>query len=126
MSLRVLIIDDEPTVRRNLAAYLEDEDMNVRSVSSGEDAVELIRQGLAFDVCVVDMRLPGMNGDETIRALYALCPRLQFLIHTGTADYSPPERLVAVGVKRDRVFRKPLPDMGPLAAAVRGLGAEHG
>jgi CheY-like chemotaxis protein len=122
MTLRVLVVDDEPGVAGTLRAYLEDEGMEVRSAGSGEEAVELVRAGLAFDVCIMDMRLPGMDGDAAIRRLHRLYPRLKYLIHTGTASYDVPSDLHTIGVGHGQVFRKPLPDMGQLAAAVRILG----
>jgi len=126
VAVHVLIVDDEPSVRTNLAAYLEDEDMCVHALSSAEHALELVRSGLKFDVCVMDMRLPGMNGNEAIRALHAACSGLRFVVHTGTAGYRPPDEFAALGVTPARVFRKPLADMEPLAAAVRELMKEHG
>jgi CheY-like chemotaxis protein len=118
---KVLIVDDDELVRENLCAYLEDEGMQVDGVGSGEEAVARLTAGQRFDVCVMDMRLPGMDGNDSIRAVHALDPGLQFLIHTGSAAYSLPEDLGAWGRDRTRVFFKPLQDMGPLAQAIRGL-----
>lgn len=123
MSLRVLVVDDEPGVAGTLQAYLEDEGMEVHSAGSAEEALELVRRGVAFDVCIMDLRLPGMDGDAAIRRLHRLRPRLKYLIHTGTAGYDVPDDLRTIGVGSGQIFRKPLPDMAPLAAAVRTLGA---
>jgi len=123
MSLRVLVVDDEPGVAGTLQAYLEDEGMEVHSAGSAEEALELVRRGVAFDVCIMDLRLPGMDGDAAIRRLHRLRPRLKYLIHTGTAGYDVPDDLRTIGVGSGQIFRKPLPDMAPLAAAIRTLGA---
>jgi len=123
MSLRVLVVDDEPGVAGTLQAYLEDEGMEVYSAGSAEEALELVGRGVAFDVCIMDLRLPGMDGDAAIRRLHRLRPRLKYLIHTGTAGYDVPDDLRTIGVGSGQIFRKPLPDMAPLAAAVRTLGA---
>lgn len=122
MTLRVLLVDDEPRVAGTLRAYLEDEGMVVQTAGSAEEALDLVRAGGAFDVCIMDLRLPGMDGDAAIRRLHCMLPRLKYLIHTGTAGYDVPTDLRAMGVGNGQIFRKPLPDMAPLAAAVRTLG----
>ena len=96
MSARVLVVDDEPLIVTGLRVFLEDEGMQVDSAGSGEEAVDIARSDASFDVCIMDMRLPGMNGDTAIRALHQLCPDLKFIIHTGSADYSIPEDLRAL------------------------------
>ena len=69
MSLRVLVVDDEPFIVTGLQVFLEDEGMQVDSAGSGEEAVDIARNDSSFDVCIMDMRLPGMNGDTTIHTL---------------------------------------------------------
>lgn len=119
----VLIVEDEAMIRENLAAYLEDEGMRVVAVESAEEAIRHVRQGQRFAVCVMDMRLPGMDGNAGIRILHALCPRLEFVIHTGSSDYALPGDLLALGLDESRVYHKPLDSMAPLAEAVRVLAA---
>jgi DNA-binding NtrC family response regulator len=125
MSLRVLVVDDESGVAGSMQAYLEDEGMEVRSAGSAEDALELVRAGAAFEVCIMDMRLPGMDGDAAIRRLHRVRPRMQYIIHTGTAGYDLPEDLRAMGIGSDQLFMKPLPDMAPMVATIRSLGAKR-
>jgi CheY-like chemotaxis protein len=121
MSMRVLVVDDEPLIVTGLRVFLEDEGMRVDSAGSGEEAVDIARTDPCFDVCIMDMRLPGMNGDSTIRALHAICPELKFVIHTGSADYSIPDDLRAMGIDERLLFSKPLLDMTPLAETVAAL-----
>ena len=123
---RVLIVDDDELVRENLIAFLEDEGMHLYGVAAGEDAVALLSSGQSFDVCVMDMRLPGMDGNDSMRAVHAMAPGLEFLIHTGSAAYSLPADLRVLGLDRSRVFFKPLQDMGPLAQAIRDLAGRCG
>jgi len=121
MSTRVLVVDDEPLIVTGLRVFLEDEGMRVGSAGSGEEAVDIARNDPCFDVCIMDMRLPGMNGDSTIRALHEICPELKFVIHTGSADYSIPDDLRAIGIDERLLFAKPLLDMTPLAETVAAL-----
>ena len=123
MSPRVLVVDDEPFIVTGLRTFLEDEGMQVESAASGEEALDIVRSDSGIDVCIMDMRLPGMNGDSTIRSLHEICPNLRFIIHTGTADYSIPDDLRAMGIDEQQLFTKPLLDMKPLAETVIALAA---
>ncbi|MGD8629778.1 MAG: response regulator [Gammaproteobacteria bacterium] len=125
MGARVLVVDDEPLIVTGLRVFLEDEGMQVDSAGSGEEAVEIVRSDSRFDVCIMDMRLPGMNGDSTIRALHAICPDLKFIIHTGSADYSIPDDLRALGIDANVFFAKPLLDMQPLAETLSALAGRN-
>jgi len=126
MAPRVLVVDDEPHVRRNLEAYLEDDGFDVACAGSGEEALEAVQNGLAPDVCIMDMRLPGMDGNAAIRALSELRPDLRFLVHTGSAGYSVPEDLREYGLDSGHVFHKPLHDMAVLVEAVHSVLEERG
>lgn len=122
MSLRVLVVDDEVLVAGTLQAYLEDEGMDVRSAGSAEEALTLVQEGEDFDVCIMDMRLPGMDGDAAIRRLHRVRPRMRYIIHTGTAGYGVPDDLRALGIGNHQLFMKPLPDMAPLVKTIHSLG----
>lgn len=121
MSARVLVVDDEPLIADSVQAYLEDEGIEADSVTSAEEALARVGAACVYQVCIMDMRLPGMDGNAAIRALHGLCPRLRFIIHTGSADYVVPADLRAIGIANAHLFRKPLVDMGSIAATVRAL-----
>ena len=121
MSLRVLVVDDEEFILNGLRVYLEDEGMQVGGAASGEEAIQIADRGTDYDVCIMDMRLPGMNGDTTIRALHAIRPEMRFIIHTGSSDYSIPDDLRALGIGDSQLFFKPLLDMKSLAEQVFAL-----
>lgn len=121
MTSWILIVDDEEMIRENLKAYLEDEGLGVAAFESATHALCWLRDGTVCRVCIMDMRLPDMDGNSAIRILHQLYPEMEFLIHTGSSSYSLPDDLRAIGLDDDRVYRKPLGDMAPLAAAVRAL-----
>lgn len=118
---RILLVDDEPFIVLGLKTFLEDEGMEVEGTGSGEEALDKLRTGNRFDVCILDQRLPGINGDATLRALHELSPDLRFIIHTGDVGYTLPDDVYTLGVEPIYLFNKPLLDMGPLVDAVRRL-----
>jgi CheY-like chemotaxis protein len=121
---RVLVVDDEPVIALCVQAFLEDDGMEVTIVSSGEEALERVGGGGRFDVCIMDVRLPGIDGATTVARLAALCPQLRFAMHTGSAEYTLPDELAELG--EIPLLNKPLRDMTPLAATVRRLAAGAG
>ena len=120
---QILLVDDEITVRATLSAYLEDEGFEVLQAASAEEALRLVDEGQRPSVCIMDMRLPGMDGQDAILALHARLPELRFLIHTGSLSYGLSRRLRAIGLTDEMVFRKPLADMRVLADAIHTLNS---
>ncbi|MFD8821031.1 response regulator [Streptomyces sp. NPDC059605] len=70
MSIRVLLADDQTMIRSGLRLILEDQDdiTVVGEAADGAEAVELARR-LRPDVCLVDIRMPGLDGIDVTRAL---------------------------------------------------------
>jgi len=64
----ILIVDDEPGVRSSLSGVLRDEGYSVDAVPSGEDCLERVTRA-AFDLIVLDVWLPGMDGLATLARL---------------------------------------------------------
>lgn len=117
---RILIIDDETSLLKSLVAFFEDEGFSVRGATSGEAGLAILEKE-EMDAVIIDMRLPGIDGNETIAKAHALQPSLQFFIHTGSTDYQLPATLRDLGLTRDKVFLKPLSDLAVLSRAVREL-----
>lgn len=119
----VMVLDDHASLRRNLVALLKDEGFLVVEAGSGEEALQIVR-ATAVDVVIVDIRLPGMNGNEFIEAAHALRPALHFVIHTGAEDYVVPDELRRFGLTDDSVFLKPLSEPGALFTRLRSFSAK--
>jgi two-component system nitrogen regulation response regulator NtrX len=62
---RILVVDDEPAIRRSLSGVLEDEGYAVESVESGEACLAAL-PGAAFELVLLDIWLPGMDGMEVL------------------------------------------------------------
>ncbi len=67
-SAEILIVDDEKNMRGTLAEILAEEGYQVRTAASGEAAVEMC-QTSDFQVILMDVRMPGINGVEAFRII---------------------------------------------------------
>ncbi|WMW64726.1 response regulator [Nitratidesulfovibrio liaohensis] len=121
----LLIVDDEESIRRLLMAYFEDFDaFSVRAAASGEEALETLAVRHA-DLCVVDMRLPGMNGEQFILEAAGRAMCRHFLVHTGSVNMKPGQALRAAGVGQEDVLVKPH-DAARLAERIHHVLGRHG
>ena len=109
----ILIIEDEEFLRSSLADYLEDHGYGVLTSPNAEDGLRQLKSE-RVDLCIVDMRLPDMNGNEFILRAYAHDTGLKFIIFTGSVEYSLPESLQEIGLHSADILFKPLTDMSLL------------
>jgi len=82
---RILIVDDEAVIRDGLKRILEGERFAVETCSSGYSAIELLHEH-EFDLIVTDLKMPGMNGIEVLKAVTALQPHVPVIMITGYAS----------------------------------------
>jgi CheY-like chemotaxis protein len=91
--IRILVVDDSPHMRRFLERFLSDSSDEVQTAADGAQALELLANGNEYDVLVVDLAMPLVDGRqlyETVRARFpALVDRIVFL--TGGAVTSDDE-----------------------------------
>ena len=71
----VLILDDDENVRMNLVAFFEDEGFNVISSPTAENAFDIMA-AKKIEIGIIDIRLPGMDGNRFILKAHELQPRL--------------------------------------------------
>ena len=81
-SIRVLIVDDEDRFRATTAAILTRRGFEVKAVGSGIEAIEEVKQ-TAFEVVVLDVTMPGMDGNEALREIKNVAPDIAVLMLTG-------------------------------------------
>ena len=96
--IRVLLVEDHDVFRQALELLLgmQDNIEVVGTVSDGSGAVEAC-QTLRPDVCVMDFRLPGMDGVEATAALLATCPGVAVVGLTASASPREVEAFRAAG-----------------------------
>ena len=87
MTERILVVDDEKPVRETLAALLRQEGYNVVVAEGGHTAIEAI-EVFTFDLVIVDIFMPGMNGLETIQVFRAGAPKVAIIAMSGYASGS--------------------------------------
>ena len=67
---RILVVDDEPTLRLGFTFALQTEDYEVDAAANGREALELLGEE-DYDLVILDLRMPGMDGLETLAAIRA-------------------------------------------------------
>lgn len=65
----VLLVDDEPAFRLLVGRLLAKAGFSVAEANSGDEALRLLEAGLAPDAVLLDYRMPGLNGGETLKAI---------------------------------------------------------
>ena len=70
-ALHLLIVDDERDFRESLIALLAIEGLQASEAASGPDAIAALDGGLRPDVVLLDQRMPGLTGSQTLEALRA-------------------------------------------------------
>ncbi|MBI5489396.1 MAG: response regulator [Deltaproteobacteria bacterium] len=118
--IRVLLVDDEEELIEYLSKRLLREGFTVRAVTSGRLALETV-EAEEFDVAVVDLKMPGMDGIEVQRLIKQKRPFLQTVVLTGHGSLQ-----TALESGRQDAFRflqKPA-DHGELVQALREAAAE--
>lgn len=83
---RILVVDDEDSVRLVTEQFLRHDGHEVTCASDGSAAVQLLADGAQFDLVVLDLMMPGMSGRECGEALEKIAPDLPVLYVSGYAD----------------------------------------
>ncbi|MFO0695186.1 MAG: ATP-binding protein [Polyangiales bacterium] len=118
---RILVAEDQDRLRTLVGRMLEDAGYTVETVANGEEAVEAARR-TEFDLALLDVVMPRMNGRSAYEEIRKLRPRTRFLFSSGYAGDALPEVFV-VGARED-LLQKPYHADELLRAVRRALGAE--
>jgi general secretion pathway protein E len=119
----VLIVDDDVNLCETLADILEETGYRVAVAHDGPKAIEEVK-GQHFDLALIDIVMPDMNGVETLRRIKAIAPRLTTMLITGhTALGDSVSEAIEVGV--DGVLYKPL-DINAIVEMIEGRAEAPG
>jgi DNA-binding NtrC family response regulator len=83
MKKRILIVEDEPLILFSLSTALQSELTEVKTTSNGRNALQEIAASKHFDLYIIDITLPDMNGCELIEIVAQQQPLAQFIVMTG-------------------------------------------
>ncbi len=104
---KILVVDDEEIVRELLIDVLSESGFQVMTAENGLVGLDLFRQpDRKYDLVIVDMSMPGMDGIEVCRELRKIDPAQKIMMATG--NYSTDDELAElkkIGI--DQILRKP-------------------
>jgi CheY-like chemotaxis protein len=119
----VLVVEDEPAVGKMLSVALRHYGLEVWLAANGAQAVELYKQHSGtIDIVLLDVRMTGMDGPQTLFALQRLDPQVRAVFMSGNTGRYTGEQLLGFGALR--VLSKPFSSMADLAATLRQLATD--
>ena len=121
-TIHVLVIDDEPAICASLSAFLEDYGFQASTAESAEEALDLMKSN-PYDICIVDLRLPGMSGEDLILQAKERYPKQKHIIYTGSISYNLSDKLKELGMRPEHVFLKPIRVLSLLVKCIKELAA---
>ena len=110
---RILVVDDDPLVRKVTSAALREAGYQVVEAKGGNEALRTQRTDKEIDLVVLDMAMPELTGDQVLEAMRTKNPTVNVLVFTGLSD-SRVDRLSGVAI-----LQKPA-GVNELLQAVRG------
>ncbi len=102
----ILVVDDEKLLRKLTKSILSSAGYNVTTCASGTEALEVFGQK-RFDLVILDMMMPGMNGIDTFRSMIASEPKVKVIIISGFSEHKVTEDLYEIGLAG--FLEKPVP-----------------
>jgi two-component system response regulator YesN len=102
MAIKVLIVDDELPLLRNLASYLGafPDEFEILTAPSAEDALVTLERVADIGVLLTDIRMPGIDGFELAKQAVATNPTLSVIVMTAFPSAQVRQRALAVGALR--------------------------
>ncbi len=93
---KVLLVDDEQIFADNMVKLLKNRQYKASAVYSGEEALDILKKE-RFDVVVLDLKMPGMNGLETLKAIKELDLFTETLLLTGHGSVDAAVEAIRLG-----------------------------
>ena len=112
---KILLVDDDETIRSTMKAILEDEGYSVDSASNGKEAIQKTQEQ-SYNLALLDIRLPDMEGVELLKLMKEPMPRMRKIMVTGFPSLQ--NAVEAVNKNADAYLIKPV-DVDKLLATVK-------
>ncbi|MDY6832954.1 MAG: response regulator [Thermodesulfobacteriota bacterium] len=81
----ILLVDDETSFIETMSKRLQKREFTVMTAASGQEALEVLRANRHLDVVVLDVKMPGMDGIETLQEIKKAFPLTEVIMLTGHA-----------------------------------------
>ncbi len=94
--IKILVVDDEARFLKTLKQRLELRDFDVTAVQSGQDAIDAAAQS-EHDLAIVDLKMPGMDGEQVLEILKRDHPDMEVIILTGHGSVDSAVHCMQVG-----------------------------
>ena len=107
--IRVLVVDDEEVVRLGYRRVLSTDGFRVMAAGNGAEALDLMA-GDRFDVVLLDLRMPGMDGLDVLRAIKERWPESEVVVVTGYPSIETAKEAVKLGAY-DYIAKPAVPDV---------------
>ena len=116
--IKVLIVDDEEIVVEGIKKGLSKHNFDVKTILGGKQAIKLCSKEF-FDVVIVDLVMPGLNGVDTCKGIKKVAPKTEVLLLSGFPTEIEKYHMIFIEAGGKDVFlRKPLL-AGEIASAIK-------
>jgi DNA-binding NtrC family response regulator len=119
---RVLVVDDEEVVRRSHMRVLASVPCKVEAVRDGEQALQAM-EAQTYDVVLLDLRMPGMDGMTVLKALKERWPESEIVVITGYPSIDTAKEAIRLGAHD--YLAKPCGPDEVIHAATSALKQKH-
>jgi DNA-binding NtrC family response regulator len=113
---RILVVDDDESIRKTLATILEERGYVVDTAKNGKEAIEKSNTRF-YNLALIDIRLPDMEGTKLLTAMKETTPKMVKIIMTGYPSLQ--NAIEAVNKDADTYMLKPL-NMNEVLHTIRG------
>ena len=121
MPHRILIVDDDPIVLDLLDKYLGKMlKYAVVTVPDGRAAIDAAMKE-KFDLCIIDVRMPGLSGPETYTRLRGLLPEIEAIFFTADKEFENRMDFLRFSLPAERVLTKPITDLSKITRLIIGI-----
>lgn len=103
-NINLLVVDDEETIRNLLYEKLHDMGYNCDTARDGKECVEKFAMGTRYDVVLLDIQMPNMNGIETLKNLKSIDPDISVIIISASRDIEDVRSALKLGAY-DFIFK---------------------
>lgn len=119
---RILIVDDEEVVRRSHLRVLAGPGCEVDAVRDGDHALQAMESG-AYDIVLLDLRMPGMDGMSLLQTLKQRWPESEVIVITGYPSVDTAKEAIRLGACD--YLAKPLAPREVIQAATCAMEQKH-